>query len=114
MHTEISERNGTCVYTVTGDIDMYSAPDLHRAYLGLAAQTRQVPLVIDLANVAYLDSSGIGVLMQILADTKKRKVGFCLCNIHGMVEKLLHLSRMNLVLPAAANLETALELARKA
>jgi len=63
--------------------------------------------------VGYLDSSGIGVLMQILADTKKRNTGFCLCNVHGMVEKLLHLSRMNLILPSAKNLETALELTRK-
>ncbi len=112
MQTEMIERNGTCVYTITGDIDMYSAPELHHIYLGHAAQSRQIPLVIDLANVGYLDSSGIGVLVQILADTKKRKVDFCLCNVHGMVEKLLHLSRMNLILPSAINLEAALERAR--
>jgi anti-sigma B factor antagonist len=49
-----------CVVVVTGEVDMASAPQLRNS---LAAVTGVV--VIDLAGVTYLDSSGISVLVHV-------------------------------------------------
>ena len=108
MNSTITEQHGICVYSVLGDIDMYSAPDFHKKYLELAAKPAQTPLIIDLEKSSYIDSSGIGVLVQILADTKKRKIPFVLCNVNGMIEKLFLLTRMNLILPQEKTLLSAL------
>ncbi len=109
MQSEITNQNGICICSVSGDIDMYSAPALHKTYLDLASKAAsQSPFILDLEKTSYLDSSGIGVLVQILADMKRRQAPFVLCNIHGMAEKLLHLSHMSSVLPIEKTLINAI------
>lgn len=113
METLTSLKNGVCVVAVEGDIDLYSAPDLHRSWLEHASHAGAAPWVIDLSKASYLDSSGIGVLMQILADSRDKKIPFRLCNVHGMIDKLLRLSRMNAVLPISHNLDDAIAVAKR-
>lgn len=108
MQTDIREENGVCVYGISGDIDLYSAPDMHRKYLELAGRGKQWSLVIDLGRTEYLDSSGIGVLVQITADTRAKKIPFALCNVRGMAQKLLRLSRMDSILPIEPDMRAAL------
>jgi len=52
---------GTPRLTVTGEIDLGTAPVLARALEALEATTAG-PVVVDLTAVEYLDSAGIGVL----------------------------------------------------
>jgi anti-sigma B factor antagonist len=108
METVISERGGTCVCAVTGDIDMYTAPNLHKKYLETAARLPNAPFILDIQRSDYLDSSGIGILMQIHSDSLARKVPFCITGVHGMVAQLMKLSRMALVLPIEKTLEDAI------
>ncbi len=108
METVTRMTDGVCVVSVEGDVDLYSAPELHRAWLTHAAREKPAAWVVDLGRVGYLDSSGVGVLMQILADSREKGIPFRLCNVRGMAEKLLRLSRMNAVLPISRNLDEAL------
>ncbi len=109
METELTQKNGAWVLSVEGDVDLYSAPALHRSWLDHAQRPGSGPLVLDLTGASYLDSSGIGVLMQILADSRDKKIPFRLCGVHGMIGKLLRLSRMDSVLPISGSLEDALK-----
>jgi len=113
METTMRMTKGVCVVAVEGDVDLYSAPDLHRAWLAHAAKPAAAAWVLDLERASYLDSSGIGVLMQILADSRERGIPFRLCNVRGMIDKLLKLSRMNAVLPISKSLDEALALAQR-
>ena len=108
MESNITERDGRYVCAVQGDIDMYSAPDLHRTWLAHAEKKQAKGFIIDMQKATYLDSSGIGVLVQILADAKQRDIPFCLCGVHGMIEKLLKLGRMNAILPVEKDLASAM------
>ena len=108
METDISERNGSCVCAVTGDIDMYSAPALHKKYTDFAAKKTTTPFILNLEKTDYLDSSGIGVLMQIHMDSSTRGVPFCITGVHGMVEQLMRLSRMGLLLPIEKTVDAAI------
>jgi anti-sigma B factor antagonist len=49
------------VLTVTGEIDLATAPLLQRAFDELGQQDQ---LVVDLSEVTFLDSTGIGVLIN--------------------------------------------------
>ena len=54
---------GDCaVLQVTGEVDVYSAPMLRERIRELAAKGA-VHLIVDLAQVDFLDSSGLGVLV---------------------------------------------------
>ena len=108
METNMTEHDGQCVCAIHGDIDMYSAPDLHKTWLAHAEKNQAKAFIINLQDATYLDSSGIGVLVQILADAKGRAIPFCLCGVHGMIEKLLKLGRMDAILPVEKDLRSAL------
>ncbi len=108
MEAVFSDRLGKRVCAVQGDIDLYSAPELHRTWLAHVAKPQPAPFIIDMSGAAYLDSSGIGVLVHILADAKKRNIPFCLCGVRGMAEKLLKLARMDSILPIERDLDAAI------
>jgi anti-anti-sigma factor len=60
-----SSRNGVRTVAVTGDIDMQTAAALAE---GLAAVSDHAgPLFIDMADVRFIDSSGLRVLLDFMA-----------------------------------------------
>lgn len=59
------ERDGWAVVAVRGEVDVYTAPRLREHLIELSGQgVRQV--VVDLDEVEFLDSTGLGVLVGSL------------------------------------------------
>lgn len=56
---------GQCDLMVTGEVDVYSADDV--AALGMLSLTepRVTELIVDLAGVTFIDSTGLGALVRI-------------------------------------------------
>ena len=55
--------DGTYVVSVTGELDLYSAPQLHSELTSL--QPRQVrSVIVDLTECEFIDSTALGVLAQ--------------------------------------------------
>jgi anti-sigma B factor antagonist len=54
--------DGLTVVTVTGEIDVYSAPALREKFVELAGEGK-CRLIVDLEQVEFLDSTGLGVLI---------------------------------------------------
>ena len=52
----------TATLAVTGDVDIVSAPSLREQLLRIDARN----VVVDLAGVTFIDSSGLGVLVAAL------------------------------------------------
>jgi anti-sigma B factor antagonist len=61
---ESSERRGV-VFAVSGEIDMYTAPDLRRD-LHDVLYASVGDMVVDLSDLEFIDSSGLGVLIGTL------------------------------------------------
>ena len=55
----------THVVSPTGEVDALTAPMLGRRLLGLVGQGK-TSLVVDLSGVTFMDSTGIGVLVNAL------------------------------------------------
>lgn len=53
---------GCAVLAVRGEVDVYSAPALH-AGLSTLLESGAKPVVVDLTEVGFLDSTGLGVLV---------------------------------------------------
>lgn len=53
------------VIEVVGEIDVYTAPKLREAIVGVI-DAGHTQLIIDIAGVAFLDSTGLGVLVGAL------------------------------------------------
>ena len=61
----------THVVTPVGEVDVLTASQLGRCLLGLVEQGKR-ELVVDLSGVTFMDSTGIGVLLNAV-----RRLGVC-------------------------------------
>lgn len=71
----IDER--THVLAPRGEVDAVTAPQLGRRLLGLADEGK-TRVVVDLSNVTFMDSTGIGVLLNALKQLTMKKGGLVL------------------------------------
>jgi anti-anti-sigma factor len=68
----LERRDGGVVVIASGEIDLWSAPEVNAA---LATHgTRDSRLVLDLRGVTFMDSSGLGLIVE--ATQRARKHGF--------------------------------------
>lgn len=66
FHLESLLAGDNCaVLQITGEIDVYSAPQLRERVIELIASGR-VNLIVDLRDVEFLDSTGLGTLVGTL------------------------------------------------
>jgi anti-sigma B factor antagonist len=63
------ERPGVAVLAASGEIDVATAPELHDR-LGKLLQGSPELLVVDLADVSFIDSTGLGVLVGAVRDVR--------------------------------------------
>jgi anti-anti-sigma factor len=68
----LETRGDVMVLDVRGDITAFSEPQLNEAYLS-ATTAGASRLLLKLAADAYINSGGIAVLIQILAQTKRKR-----------------------------------------
>ena len=86
--------NGTHVIYVSGDVDLYSSPEL-RDSVQRGIPLAKSGLAIDLAGVKYIDSSGIATLVEGHRTADARKVEFKLQSLPESVLRVLQLSKLD-------------------
>ena len=66
MDISTSERDGVTTLALTGRLDANTAPRLEEETQKIFADREKVALVLDLAELEYLSSAGLRVLLTIL------------------------------------------------
>lgn len=85
-----SQEKGFSVLQVSGEIDVFSAPDF-KASVEKALKQGQT-IAIDLQNVTYMDSTGLSVLIFALKRTKSKEGECYLVSPHPNIRKLLKIT----------------------
>jgi anti-anti-sigma factor len=84
------------VAAVNGEVDLNNSPELRTVLLHLVSEHAPRRLVLNLAQVPYMDSSAIAVLVELL-----RKVGkggkIILTNLQPRVRGLLEIARLDTI-----------------
>ncbi len=94
------------VVEVGGEVDLYSSPELRKALLDLT--NSKVPtILVDLARVKYMDSSGVATLVEALQQVGKYKGKLKLANLRDAVKDVFELSRLDKVFDIYGTLEQA-------
>lgn len=86
-------------------LDAGAAPAFRQAVLQVI-ESGETRLVLDLAGVEFIDSSGLGALVSILKNLGARG-GLAVCNAQPAVLGLFKLTRMDKVFPIVAGREDA-------
>jgi anti-sigma B factor antagonist len=102
---EMREEQGYRIVTVAGEVDLSWSADIRAAILaGLEAKR---PVLVDLADVAYIDSSGIASFVEGYQRARQLRLQFGLVAVSLPVLAVLRLARLETVFPIHANLAAA-------
>lgn len=74
-------------------LDSIVAPEFRRYVIELATEKNTL-VVLDLINVSFMDSSGLGAVISCYKSTQTSG-GVALCNIHDDVKELFTLTHMD-------------------
>lgn len=93
---------------IEGEVDVYTSIDLKKEITKLIEEG-QNNIIIDLENVNYMDSSGLGVLVALLKELKKIGGELKLINLPVSVKKIFDLTRLTKFFDIYNNLEDAIK-----
>ena len=102
-----TERHGdAAVVTVAGEVDAHTAGAVRTAVE--AAIGPQARVVVDLTDVSFLDSTGLGVFVTALKHLHEQQGSLDLVITSPRVLKVFELTGLDVVIPIHAALEDAL------
>jgi len=97
MEIEISQKDNFIIIGVSGEVDLFYSSQLREEISNQLNQGNNV--AVDLANVSYIDSSGVASLVEGLQSSKKINLHFTLIATSKAVMQVLQLARLDRVIP---------------
>lgn len=106
MELTTDQRNGVAVVAVAGEIDAANVSAL-RGHLDDLLAKGEHNFVIDLTDVAFMDSSGLATLVQLFKRVRIGEGDVRLCGLQPKVERVFELIRLDRVFDTFAAREDA-------
>ena len=88
---DVTEKDGFTVLSVSGEIDVYTAPQLRERLIELVGEGK-TNLVVDLSGVDFLDSTGLGVLVGGLKRVRSQDGDLSLICTQSRILKVLEIT----------------------
>lgn len=91
---EIRRDPETTVVVLAGEVDMHQSPTLHAALIEVAAG-RPKRLILNLSDVQYMDSSGVGTLVELLRRVNSYKGKLALVGLTDRVRSVFEITKLD-------------------
>ena len=101
----IEEQDGSVIVRLAGELDLYNADDVRRG-LAQAIDTGAEKIVVDMAEVEFVDSTALGVLIE--ARSKLGRPGLMLAAPQLETRRTLQVSGLDRHLPVHDSVDDAL------
>ena len=108
MQVETRQFADTAVVAVFGRVDHRSAGQLEQALASVMAGARPGPVVLDFAEVEYISSVGLRVLMVAAKQMRSQAAGLAIAGLQPVVAEIFTISRFDRVLDVHASVPAAL------
>jgi len=106
MNIEIGEYKGKKIIALSGDIDMYSSPELRDKLMVLVK--KKIPaLFVDFKKVSYIDSSGIATFVEGLKGMKSYGGRLQFFGVPKKIMEIFSFSKLDKVFEIYGNIEDA-------
>ena len=106
MNHDLREQGNAVVVSFEGDIDLESSRTARQVLLD--AGGRGKALLVDLAGVSYIDSSGVASLVEALQNAKKNGQPLALVSVSEEALRVLKLARLDKIFTIHASVDDAL------
>ncbi|WP_152655453.1 STAS domain-containing protein [Oceanobacillus sp. CFH 90083] len=94
LSVNVQDGNNVKVLEVSGEIDAYTAPELKKSFMPLIQESGS-EIEVDLENVQYMDSTGLGVFVSALKASKESGSHFTLKNVQERVYRIFEITGLN-------------------
>ncbi len=107
MNVRHTSKGPTAIVTLSGRLDAAGSPAVRRSLRELFAADHRF-LVLDFAEVSFVDSSGLSVLVTALKNARAAGGDIALIRVGDQARMLLELTRLHRVFLVADDAETAM------
>ena len=104
---DVSQHEGCTVVTAAGELDVHTAPAL-KEQLDVLSRAASPALVVDLGEVGFIDSTGLGVLVSTLKHVREAGGSLDVVVSAPRVLRVFALTGLDVVIPLHATLDEAL------
>ncbi|MGO8813339.1 MAG: STAS domain-containing protein [Terriglobia bacterium] len=108
MKVQVRKLNDISVLDPSGDVDLYSSPQLRECLLA-EIKVDGPSLLVNMSGVTYIDSSGIATLVEGLQLSRQTKTRFGIFGLRPNARSVLELARLHKVFTIFDNETEALE-----
>ena len=94
---------------ISGELDLYSTSEM-RTKIQELLERKRTRIILDLSELSYLDSSGVGVLIFLLQALKTKGGKLAVFGLAGTPRKVLEMSNIISLLPLADSIDESREM----
>lgn len=106
MNLHIARVGEYAVVALQGDVDLQNSPRVRKSLLQCLSEGRNV--LVDMAAVTYIDSSGVASLVEAFQTARKAGIRFALVGVSAAAMRVLQLARLDRVFAIHPTLEDAM------
>ena len=107
---ELLVEKNTAVLKFDGEVIFDNSNQLkEEAKDRLKGKTEVDKLIIDLSQVPYLDSSGVGVLLSLFKFMRTREGSLAIAEPNAKIRRVFDVTKMTEIIPVYMNLEEAVK-----
>jgi anti-sigma B factor antagonist len=106
MEHVVRDERGSLVVSFKGEVDLEHSPKAREVLLDCVG--RGVSVFVDLADVSYIDSSGVASLVEAFQLAKQKGSTFALVSVNPTAMRVLSLARLDRVFTIHETLEDGL------
>ena len=109
MNLKTEQSGSVTILTVREErLDAHNSEELKAAMIGLF-ESGTKNLLVDLKEVRFIDSSGLGVLVSGFKNASTRQGSIKLCSLQSQVRSMFELTRLHRVFDIYQTVDEALE-----
>ncbi|MDQ0155647.1 anti-sigma factor antagonist [Robertmurraya andreesenii] len=91
IEIEVLEHNNSVEVNVCGEIDAYTAPKLRDALYPFSTKEK-MKIIVNLKDVVYMDSTGLGVLVGIFKNIRSNQGELQIIGLTGRLKRLFEIT----------------------
>ena len=109
MNINMTNQGDIHILELSGELDYHSSPEL-RSELTKLAERKAPTILIDLKNVAYIDSSGLATFVELFQRMKRYGGKLALFNLGAGVRSVFEIAKLDTIFKLAGSEKEALSL----
>jgi len=106
----LEEQNNIIIAELDGEIVLSDVNFLKEKVKSYVADKANLRLLIDMKNVEFIDSSGLGMLISWYKMANEKEGRIVYCCVGDYVKKIMAIAKLDKIFPLADNKETAMEI----